>query len=223
MVAFVLAKRRLCALNGLKCTYMSRVQRQPAASLLKSPQWSQFYWLITPSLWNEFVPGGTQWHSEALHCLFRFGLIKENKPGDIGKRCLIKNQHCANAIRIAWEPWNSWMTGPLCCNLVGKNVQLRSKYGHNRSDIHPLIHLGTQSHAAISTHIVLSGGDNIMKQSALVEISCCSPSFSKVSAIICQISFYRDTCGYNHFCSAGYLSTTCDVDMKCCIICPITL
>lgn len=38
---------------------------------------------------------GTLQHCEALHCLLRLGLIKENKPGDMGKRCPIKKSTLA--------------------------------------------------------------------------------------------------------------------------------
>ena len=94
---------------------MKHTDTKPAAFLTKSPQWLGSAQLSICSLWSDVLSGGTLRH-EALYCLSRLGLIKENEPGDFGTRCLIKNQHCTNAISIATRLWNRWMTGALCCN-----------------------------------------------------------------------------------------------------------
>lgn len=48
----------------------------------------------------------------------------------------------------------------------------------------------------------------MMKQSALVEINCNSPG--RMSSIICQVSFHKDT-HTQQFQLGGYLSATCDM------------
>ncbi len=53
------------------------------------------------------------WRREAVYCLSRLGLIRQNRPGDFGKRCIKRNQSCAEAVTVAGGQWNRWMTGPL--------------------------------------------------------------------------------------------------------------
>lgn len=65
------------------------------------------------------LEGPSMWQHEALYCLSRLGLIRQNGPGGLGKRCIKENQSSTNAITVAWGLWNRWMTGALCCNSVG--------------------------------------------------------------------------------------------------------